>query len=589
MIGKTISHYKIIEKLGEGTLKGKLAMNRILICFFIALSLLMTGCSGDSPVKADLILTNGKIWTVDQTRPRAQAIAIWQGKILAVGTTAGIRSLIGSETEVLDLDGKLVLPGFHDNHTHFVQGGFWLTGVKLKDSENEEEFGRRLAAKSKELPPGAWITGGTWDHDNWPGGNLPTAELIDRFVPNRPVFVSRYDGHMSVANSLAMRMAGVSATIPDPPGGVIVRKSRSRVPAGVLKDTAQEMVYRVIPERSVAEVRQAIGAALAEARRVGVTSLEDMNLNPRTLRIYQDLLREGKLTARINGRWAMSRWRELADMGITRNFTNNDWIKIGGLKEYVDGSLGSSTALFFEPYIQDPSTSGVYTTPPAVLKRNILEADRAGLHLAIHAIGDRANSELLDIFEEAINTNGRRDRRFRIEHAQHIDPKDFERFAELGVIACVQPYHAIDDGRWAEKRIGHERGKTTYPFRTFLDSGVKLSFGSDWTVAPLNPILGIDAAVTRRTTDGANPEGWFPEQKITVEEAIEAYTLTSAYASFEDHIKGSIAPGKLADMVVLAEDILTIPVNAIPKVEVLYTIVGGRVVYTKEGLLQHIK
>ncbi|TDI94222.1 MAG: amidohydrolase [Caldithrix sp.] len=564
-------------------------MNRILICFFIALSLLMTGCSGDSPVKADLILTNGKIWTVDQTRPRAQAIAIWQGKILAVGTTAEIRSLIGPETEVLDLDGKLVLPGFHDNHTHFVQGGFWLTGVKLKDSENEEEFGRRLAAKSKELPPGAWITGGTWDHDNWPGGNLPTAELIDRFVPNRPVFVSRYDGHMSVANSLAMRMAGVSATIPDPPGGVIVRKPGSRVPAGVLKDTAQEMVYRVIPERSVAEVRQAIGAALAEARRVGVTSLEDMNLNPRTLRIYQDLLREGKLTARINGRWAMSRWRELADMGITRNFTNNDWIKIGGLKEYVDGSLGSSTALFFEPYIQDPSTSGVYTTPPAVLKRNILEADRAGLHLAIHAIGDRANSELLDIFEEAINTNGRRDRRFRIEHAQHIDPKDFERFAELGVIACVQPYHAIDDGRWAEKRIGHERGKTTYPFRTFLDSGVKLSFGSDWTVAPLNPILGIDAAVTRRTTDGANPEGWFPEQKITVEEAIEAYTLTSAYASFEDHIKGSIAPGKLADMVVLAEDILTIPVNAIPKVEVLYTIVGGRVVYTKEGLLQHIK
>ncbi len=589
MIGKTISHYKTIEKLGEGTLKGKLAMNRILICFFIALSLLMTGCSGDSPVKADLILTNGKIWTVDQTRPRAQAIAIWQGKILAVGTTARIRSLIGPETKVLDLDGKLVLPGFHDNHTHFVQGGFWLTGVKLKDSENEEEFGRRLAAKSKELPPGAWITGGTWDHDNWPGGNLPTAELIDRFVPNRPVFVSRYDGHMSVANSLAMRMAGVSATIPDPPGGVIVRKPGSRVPAGVLKDTAQEMVYRVIPERSVTEVRQAIGAALAEARRVGVTSLEDMNLNPRTLRIYQDLLREGKLTARINGRWAMSRWRELADMGITRNFTNNDWIKIGGLKEYVDGSLGSSTALFFEPYIQDPSTSGVYTTRPAVLKRNILEADRAGLHLAIHAIGDRANSELLDIFEEAINTNGRRDRRFRIEHAQHIDPKDFERFAELGVIACVQPYHAIDDGRWAEKRIGHERGKTTYPFRTFLDSGVKLSFGSDWTVAPLNPILGIDAAVTRRTTDGANPEGWFPEQKITVEEAIEAYTLTSAYASFEDHIKGSIAPGKLADMVVLAEDILTIPVNAIPKVEVLYTIVGGRVVYTKEGLLQHIK
>lgn len=555
-------------------------MNRTLKRFFVIFSVVMTGCSSDFPVTADLVLINAKIWTVDKTTPQAEAVAIWQEKILAVGGTAELRSLIGPETEVLDLDGKLVLPGFHDNHTHFVEGGFWLTGVKLKDAENEEEFGRRLAAKSKELPPGTWITGGTWDHDNWPGGNLPTAELIDRFVPDRPVFVSRYDGHMSVANSLALRMAGVSSTTPDPPGGVIVR-SGSRIPAGVLKDTAQELVYRVIPERSVAEVHQAIEAALVEARRVGVTSLEDMNLNPKTLRIYQKLLREGKLTARINGRWAMSRWRELADLGITGNF-NNHWIKIGGLKEYVDGSLGSSTALFFEPYVQDPSTSGVYTTRPEVLKRNILEADRAGLHLAIHAIGDRANSELLDMFEGAIKTNGTRDRRFRIEHAQHIDPKDFERFAELGVIACVQPYHAIDDGRWAEKRIGHERCKTTYPFRTFLDSGVKMCFGSDWTVAPLNPILGIDAAVTRRTTDGANPDGWFPEQKITVEEAIEAYTLTSAYASFEDHIKGSIVPGKLADMIVLSEDLLTIRANNIRNVEVLYTIVGGKLVYAKK-------
>ncbi|MFQ5640864.1 MAG: amidohydrolase [bacterium] len=556
-------------------------MNSIVISAALFAVYCLLACTNDLPVQADLVLLNGKVWTVDKSNPQAEAVAIWRERILAVGTTAEIRKLVGAETEVLDLHGKLVLPGFYDNHTHFVEGGFWLTGVKLKDAENEEEFGRRLAAKSRDLPPGAWITGGTWDHDNWPGGNLPTAELIDRFVPDRPVFVSRYDGHMSVANSLALKMAGVAASTLDPPGGVIVRKSGSTVPAGVLKDTAQDLVNRVIPERSIAEVRQAIDAALTEARRVGVTSLEDMNLNPKTLRIYQELLREGKLTARINGRWAMSRWRELADLGMSRNFSNNHWIKMGGLKEYVDGSLGSSTALFFEPYVQDPSTSGVYTTRPAVLKRNILEADRAGLHLAIHAIGDRANSELLDLFAEAIKTNGPRDRRFRIEHAQHIHPKDFERFAELGVIACVQPYHAIDDGRWAEKRIGHERCETTYPFRTFLDSGVKMCFGSDWTVAPLNPILGIDAAVTRRTTDGANPDGWFPEQKISVEEAIEAYTLTSAYASFEDHLKGSITPGKLADLVVLSQDILTISVNDIPDAEVLYTIVGGKVVYSK--------
>lgn len=557
-------------------------MKQTLLCFFVLVSLALAGDSEDSPVKADLVLTNAKVWTVDKRMPRAEAVAIWQERILAVGTATEIKSLIGTETKVLDLKGKLVLPGFHDNHTHFVEGGFWLTGVKLKDTENEEEFGRRLAAKSKELPPGAWIIGGTWDHDNWPEGNLPTAELIDRFVPDRPVFVSRYDGHMSVANGMALKMAGITSSTPDPPGGVIVRRPGSQIPAGVLKDNAQDLVNDVIPEPSVEEGRQAIEAALAEARRVGVTSLEDMNLNPKSLRIYQDLLREGKLTARINGRWQMSRWRELADMGITRNFSNNHWIKIGGTKAYVDGSLGSSTALFFDPYVQDPSTSGIYMTKPSALKRDALAADSAGLHLAIHAIGDRANSELLDLFAEAIKRNGARKRRFRIEHAQHIHPNDFERFAELGVIACVQPYHAIDDGRWAEKRIGRERCKTTYPFRTFLDSGVKLSFGSDWTVAPLNPILGIDAAVTRRTTDGANPDGWFPEQKITVEEAIEAYTLSSAYASFEDDIKGSIVPGKLADLVVLSEDILTIQANDIPKAEVIYTIIGGKIVYSRE-------
>lgn len=560
-----------------------LFVNRIVSCLLINLVFLaITSCSTKNLIEADLVLTNGKIWTVDKENPTAEAVAVWRDRILAVGSSKDIDSFIGDNTKVIDLKGKLVLPGFNDNHTHFVEGGFWMTGVKLKDAKDEEEFGQRLAEKSIELPEGVWITGGTWDHDNWPGGNLPTAELIDRYVTDRPVFVSRYDGHMSVANSTALKLARVTAATMDPPGGIIVRKPGSNEPSGVLKDTAQDLVLRVIPPPSEIEIRGALEAALAEARRVGTTSLQDMNLNPTTLRIYQEILHEGKLTARIDGRWTLKRWHELADMGIIKNFRDQNWIKIGGLKEYVDGSLGSSTALFFEPYVQDPSTRGVYTTQPAELKRNILEADRAGLHLAIHAIGDSANSVLLDIFDEAIQKNGPRDRRFRVEHAQHIHPQDFKRYADLGVIACVQPYHAIDDGRWAEKRIGHERCKTTYAFRTFLDSGVKLSFGSDWTVAPLDPILGIDAAVTRRTTDGANPDGWFPEQKITVEEAIEAYTLTSAFAAFDEDIKGSISPGKLADLVVLSQDLLTIDPNAIPETEVLYTIVGGKVVFAKE-------
>ncbi|HXF05299.1 MAG TPA: amidohydrolase [Blastocatellia bacterium] len=534
------------------------------------------------PIRADLVLLNGKVWTVDRARPQAQAVAVWHGRILAVGSNDEIRQFIGDRTQVVDLQGKLVLPGFIDNHTHFLSGGFWLGEVKLKDAKNEEEFGRRLAAKSRELPPGAWITGGTWDHDNWPGGRLPTAELIDRYVPDRPVFVTRYDGHMSVANSLALKLAGITAETPDPPGGVIVRKPGTREPAGVLKDAAQDLVQRVIPPPSEADMRRAIEAALAEARRVGVTSLTDMDLTPTTLRIYQDLLSEGKLTARIDGRWPLRRWKELADLGLRRHFSNNDWITIGGLKGMLDGSLGSSTALFFEPYTQDPGTRGIYVTPYDEMKRLVIEADRAGLHLAVHAIGDRANSEMLDIFAEAIRQNGPRDRRFRIEHAQHIHPKDFRRFAELGVIASVQPYHAIDDGRWAEKRIGRKRCETTYAFRTFLDHGVKLTFGSDWTVAPLDPILGIDAAVTRRTLDGANPQGWFPEQKITVQEAIEAYTLSNAYATFDENRKGSLTPGKLADMVVLSQDILTIPATEIVKTEVIMTIVNGKIVYEKK-------
>lgn len=531
---------------------------------------------------ADLVITNGKIWTVDKVKPEAQAVAVWQDRILAVGTSAEIGVLVGDKTQVIDLQGKLVLPGFIDNHTHFLSGGQWLAGVKLKDAKNEQEFGERLATKSKTLPDGAWILEGTWDHDNWPGGNLPTAELIDQYVPDRPVFVTRYDGHMSVANSLALKMAGVTASTHDPAGGVIVRKPGSREPAGVLKDAAQSLVYRIIPDPSDAEIKQSLEAAMAEARRVGVTSLQDMNLDARMLRIYQELLQAGKLTVRIDGRWPIAGWRDLSNMGILQNFRSDNYLKIGGLKGYVDGSLGSSTALFFEPYIQDPSTRGIYVNDPKYLRKTIIAADSAGLHLAIHAIGDSANSFLLTVFSEAVEKNGPRDRRFRIEHAQHIHPKDFKRFAELGVIACVQPYHAIDDGRWAEKRIGHERCKTTYAFRTFLNSGVKMCFGSDWTVAPLDPITGIDAAVTRRTLDGATPNGWFPEQKITVDEAISAYTIDAAFAAFDDKIKGSITSGKLADLVVLSQDILTIPVNEIVKTEVLYTIVGGKVVYEKK-------
>jgi len=571
------------HQLGHGEGMPMTVLHLTVAALMMAI-LLACGGAGQRAVQADLVLVNGRVWTVDASHPEAQAVAVWKGRILAVGSDEEIRGLAGESTQVIGLGGKLVLPGLNDSHTHFVGGGFFLLGVDLKNAASEEEFGRLLAEKSKALPAGAWITGGNWDHDRWPGGNLPTAGLIDQYVPDRPVFVSRYDGHLSVANSVALKLAGVSAATPDPPGGEIVRKTGSREPAGVLREHAAGLVGRIVPDPGREETRLAIETALKQARERGITSIQQVDLEPAHLDIYQELLDEGKLTCRIYGLIPLSDRQRLAGLGIRRNFRNRDWIAVGGVKAFLDGSLGSSTAMFHEPYAQDPSTRGMYVIDPEVLKQRILEADKAGLQVAVHSIGDRANSDLLDMYAAVIRENGPRDRRFRIEHAQHMARKDFERFAGLGVIASVQPYHAIDDGRFAAKRIGAERCKMTYPFKTFLDNGVIMAAGSDWTVAPLDALAGIYAAVTRRTLDGKNPEGWIPEQKITVEQAVKAYTLTSAYASFQEDIKGSITPGKLADMVVLSQDIFHSAPEAIEKTEVLYTIVDGRIVYRNRGL-----
>ena len=536
-------------------------------------------CDPPGTVVADLIIHNAKVWTVDEASPEAEAVAVWKGRILAVGDNDAIQRHAGEGTKIIDAEGMLVLPGFNDNHTHFVSGGMSLTRVQLKDSTSQEEFGERLAAKSDELPEGAWITGGSWDHDNWPGGELPSAELIDRYVPDRPVFVRRYDGHMGVANSMALRMAGVNADTPDPEGGVIERKPGSNEPTGLLRNHAARLVGRIVPQESYEEEKAAALAAVREAARAGVTSLTDMSGTPDRLRIYQELLDENELTVRINMLIPLSRWQDYERLGILANFRNDNWIKIGGLKAFADGSLGSSTALFFEPYLQDPDNHGIRVTPLEQLEQQVIAADKAGLQVAVHAIGDKANSDVLDIFEKAGDVNGPRDRRFRVEHAQHIHPKDFERYAALGVIASVQPYHVIDDGRWAEGRIGHERCESSYAYQWFEQEGVLYCFGSDWTVAPLNPLLGIDAAVTRRTLDGENPGGWFPEQKITVEQAIRAYTYMSAYAEFGEDVKGTITPGKLADMVIIDRDILTIPSDDIPEARIVYTIVDGQIVH----------
>jgi predicted amidohydrolase YtcJ len=539
-----------------------------------------------SPVTADLVLLHGKIWTVNAHQPQAEALAAWHGRVLAVGHDADVRPLIGRATRVIDLKGRRVVPGFYDSHVHLLGSGMRLSQVALKDAADEAEFGRRLRDFDRKLPRDRWLLGGEWDHDRTFGGKLPTAELIDKYVPDRPVFLRRYDGHMAVANSRVLKLAAITARTPDPSGGVIYRKPGGREPSGILRDNAMDAVDRLVPDPSAEEVAEAVRAALDEARHVGVTSVQDMDgsnapTRRQLFRTYQHLARTGRLTLRVDLRWPIAQWRELADVGLRAGF-GDDWVRIGGVKGFVDGSLGSTTAKMFDPYDNEPGSTGVWVTPPARLREYILAADKAGLSVAVHAIGDRANAELLDIFAEVEKQNGPRDRRFRIEHAQHLRPQDYRRFRELGVIASMQPYHAIDDGRWAEGRIGTKRCASSYALHSLLDAGARLALGSDWSVAPLSPLLGIDAAVNRRTLDGKHPGGWFPEQRIGVALAVEGYTLASAYAGFEEKDRGSLETGKLADLVVLSRDILSpAEKDHVAETEVELTMVGGRVVYEK--------
>lgn len=543
-----------------------------------AVALLMALAAAEVPV--DLILVNGKLWTVNPQQPEAEAVAISGNRIVAVGTSAEMAQLRQPRTRLVDLRGRRVVPGFNDAHVHFDDGGSALSSVQLRDARSQAEFRDRIAAFARNTPKGEWILGGNWDHENWTPATLPTRQLIDGVTGDAPVFVNRLDGHMALANSAALKLAGIDRNTKDVPGGVIVRDAEGN-PTGVLKDAAEGLVGRVIPPPNVHQLAEAILAAQKYGAAQGVTSVQDMSAGPNTLRAYQGLLKEGKLRVRVSGHQPLAQWSRLANVGILAGF-GSGYLHIGGLKGFADGSLGSTTALLFAPYLDSPNTSGIASDElvnPDKMLKNILDADSAGLQIAIHAIGDKANNTILNFYEQVEREHGDRDRRLRIEHAQHLTAADIPRFGKLRVVASMQPYHCIDDGRWAEKRIGPERAKGTYAFRTLLDTGAALAFGSDWPVAPMEPLKGIYAAVTRRTLDGKRPEGWVPEQKISVAEAIHAYTMGAAYASFDEQIKGSIEPGKLADLVVLSDDILTIDPVKIWNTSVQMTVFDGKVIY----------
>lgn len=530
-------------------------------------------------IAPDLLIFNATIRTLDTNRPLAEALAVHGNRIAALGTTAELRTLAGPQTKMIDAGGRLVLPGFNDAHVHFLSGGAQLASVDLRDAKTQAEFAERIRKFAATLPKGRWITGGDWDHEHWPGAPLPTKELIDRHTPDTPVFVSRLDGHMALANSLALKLAGVTRATPDPKGGLIVRDAQGE-PAGVLKDAAMSLVYARIPPATRAEKLQHARAATDHAASLGVTSVQDMSGGADS-GVFQELLQRGELKTRVYAMFPLTQWEKLRSVGVRATF-GSDWLRLGGLKAFSDGSLGSTTALFFDPYLDSPNTKGLPADemfPEGAMLQRVRDADRAELQVMIHAIGDRANDQMLSVFEQVARENGAADRRFRIEHAQHLRRSDIARFAAGRVIASMQPYHAIDDGRWAEKRIGHERCRGTYAFRWLLDAGALLAFGSDWNVAPLNPLEGIYAAVTRRTLDGKHPGGWIPEQKITVEEAVRAYTVGSAHAEFAERVKGTLTVGKLADLVLLDRDIFKVDPVDIQRTRVLLTVVDGRIVH----------
>lgn len=557
---------------------------RFALVSLVILSLLAAPVAvvSQSRQRVSLILTGGRIFTANADGTIAEAIAIDGERIVAVGTSRDIAARYQAQ-QTIDLAGKLVTPGFNDAHLHFLGGGLSLLRVELNGARSLEEAKQRIAAKVRELPPGSWILGRGWDHTLW-GGRWPTRQDLDAVAPSNPVFVQRVDGHVSWTNTAALKRAGVTRETSVPAGGEILKDERGE-PTGILKETAAQLVARVVPEPSPAEQLQAVERALAEARRYGITSIHD-NSGYGTTKLYRELLRQDKLTVRI------AEWqnfedtvdelkRQRAEFAAFKDAPSR--LRLTALKGYVDGTLGSRTAAMLAPFADDPTNSGIPRRPPEELTRMIVERAQAGFQIALHAIGDRANRMALDGFAAAAlgDTALRGSMRHRIEHAQVVAPSDFARFRDLGVVASMQPSHAVSDKRWAQDRLGEYRVQGAYAWHMMRSFNVHVPFGTDWPVEPINPYLGLYAAVTRQSTEGDPAGGWWPQERLTMADAIRCYTAESAYASFEEKEKGQLAQGMLADITVHSRDLLTIQPAEILQTETTMTILGGKVVYER--------
>ncbi|TCM18123.1 hypothetical protein EDF56_105473 [Novosphingobium sp. PhB165] len=529
--------------------------------------------AGATPV--DTIYTNGRIWTGEGRDVFTDAIGLVGSRVVALGHEA-TRSLAGKATRVIDLGGAFVTPGFTDCHVHFTMGSATIGQPSLRQANSREAFVRAVAEAARTMPAGQWLQGGNWDNDSW-GGELPNRDWIDAVTPQTPVAVVRYDLHMVVVNSLGLKMLGLGDDTPEVPGGVIVRDAKGRL-TGVFKDAAKDMVLGRIPEPTAAQRDATNRRGIALALSKGVTQVHETGIDWNTFESARRMRASGELPFRFYAMIPLKDWKKLAEI-VKAEGRGDEFVRWGGCKVVFDGSLGSRTALFYEPYLDDPKTRGITVTDPEEMRGLMREADAAGFQIATHSIGDRANDMVLDMWEEVARINGPRDRRGRIEHAQHLNPASIGRFAEQGVIASVQPFHAVDDGRWAVRRIGPERLKTTYAFESLIKSGAHVSFGSDWPVAPIDPLTGLKAAVLRETLDGANPKGWYPEQRVEIHDAMLCYTRGAAFAGRSEADTGTLAPGRLADFVVWDRDLTAIDPETIDKAQVVSTHLGGTKVY----------
>ncbi len=528
---------------------------------------------------ADFVYENGRFYTVDETHPFASVIAVRNGKIVYSGDQFPVE-LNGPQTIHYNLHGRFALPGMNDSHLHFMGGGFSLLRIDLRYASGKQDFINQIAAYAGSIPKGEWILGGNWDHTLWEGRPLPDREWIDAVTPDNPVFINRLDGHMALANSLAIELAGIDNAITTPLGGAIVRRPDGEL-SGVFKESAQNLISRVIPEAGMEMKLIAARAAIKHLLERGITSVQDMG-SWSDLTVYKKLLEQGELKVRIALYPPLPQWKKIKE--LKEQIPHSPFLKVIGFKGFMDGSLGSETARFFKPYLTNPENRGLWneqTQPPEKMLNRIHAAVKAGYQVVIHAIGTEANAQLLETYVQISgkNTAGHR---FRIEHAQHLRAQDIPLFGKYGIIASMQPYHIIDDGRWAAKKIDPERIKTTYAFRDLLDTGARLVFGSDWDVAPVSPLWGLYAAVTRRTLDGKHPDGWVPEQKIKLAEAIRAYTMDGAYAEFAENEKGSLSKGKWADFTVLSKNPFETDPVELKNLKVLKTVVAGEIVYESD-------